>query len=122
MKGGEIKLIKMSFLPFFVTTIQLSPIQPPGAGWTDLASVISALVRVLLIVAALATFIFLLMGGFQWITSGGDAKKTEAAGKQITNALIGLGIVAAAWALMKIIEIFFNITIISGPISIPRPE
>jgi hypothetical protein len=111
----------MSFLSFFVTTVQLSPVQPPGAGWTDLASIISALVRVMLIVAALATFFYLIIGGIQWITSGGDAKKTEAAGKQITNALIGLGIVAAAWAFMRIIEIFFNIEIISG-IKIPKPQ
>lgn len=112
----------MSFLSFFVTTIELSPVQPPGAGWTDIASIISALVRILMIVAAIATFFYLMLGGFMWITSGGDAKKTEAAGKQITNALIGLGIVAAAWALMKIIEIFFHITIISGPIIIPSPQ
>jgi len=112
----------MNLFSFLITTIQLSPVEEPGAGWTDLGSVITALVRILMIVAALATFLYLLFGGFQWITSGGDAKKTEAAGKQITNALIGLGIVAAAWAFMKIIEIFFKIQVISGPIQIPTPR
>lgn len=100
----------------------INTINAPGAGWTNLSSVISSLVLVLLIVSALATFLYLIMGGFMWITSGGDAKKTEAAGKQITNALIGLGIVAAAWALMIVIQKFFNITVLGNTISIPKPE
>lgn len=102
--------------------IPLSKIMEPGVGWTDLGSVISALVRLLMTVAALATFFYLLLGGLQWIMSGGDSKKTEAAGKQITNALIGLGIVAASWAIMLILEKFFHITVISGPIDIPTPK
>jgi len=106
---------------YAVTDIQLSPISTPGAGWTNLSSVIGALVRLLLIVAALATLFYLIMGGIQWITSGGDAKKTEAAGKQITNALIGLGIVAAAWAVMMIAQQFFNIRIFEN-FSIPIPQ
>jgi len=103
------------------TTI-INKINAPGMGWTNLASVITSLVSVLLIISALATFLYLLMGGFMWITSGGDAKKTESAGKQITNALIGLGIVAAAWALMFVIQKFFNITILGNAISIPQPQ
>jgi len=102
--------------------IIINTITAPGIGWTNLASVISSLVYVLLIISALATFLYLIMGGLMWITSGGDAKKTEAAGKQITNALVGLGIVAAAWALMIVIQKFFNITILGNQINIPQPE
>lgn len=105
-----------------LTVVELSQIPSPGAGWTDLGSVIAAIVRLLMMVAALATFFYLLMGGLQWIMSGGDPKKTEAAGKQITNALIGLGIVAASWAIMLILERFFHVTILSGPIQIPTPQ
>ena len=105
-----------------LTGIQLSQIPTPGAGWTDLASVVSALIKFLMIIAALATFFYLLLGGLKWITSGGDAKQTETAGKQITNALIGLGIVAGAYAIMLILEKFFKITILSGAITIPTPN
>jgi len=82
----------------------MSPVPTPKEGWTNLAAVITSIARLLFIVAAVTCFIYLIMGGLQWITSGGDAKKTEAAGKQITNALIGIGIVAAAWALMVVIQ------------------
>ncbi len=105
-----------------LSVIPLSQIPNPGVGWTDLGSVVGAVVRLLMTVAALATFFYLLLGGLQWIMSGGDSKKTEAAGKQITNALIGLGIVAASWAIMLILEKFFHITVISGPIDIPTPK
>jgi len=99
----------------------IPPVTPPTGGLKDIASIISSLVSLMFLVAGLATFIYLILGGLQWITSGGDSKKTEAAGKQITNALIGLGIVACAWALMKLIETFFNIHILSG-FSIPQPK
>ncbi len=97
-------------------------IPPPGAGWTNLSSVIGAVVRLLITIAALLTLFYLIIGGLRWIISGGDAKKTEAAGKQITNALIGLGIVAAAWAVMVLLEKFFNISVLGGPISFPVPQ
>ena len=45
------------------------------------------------IAAALAAFFYLILGGFQWITSGGDKAGTEAAREKITAAFIGLAIV-----------------------------
>lgn len=110
----------MSFWSFFITTIPLSPIEEPGAGWTDLGSVISALLRLAMLVGVLAAIFYFIMGGVNWITSGGDAKKTEAAGKQITNALVGLGILAAVWVFITIMEKFFNIKIIN--LEIPQPR
>jgi len=51
------------------------------------------------------------MGGFQYLTSGGDKTKTEEARSRITNALIGLVIVTASWAVWKIVVYFFGIDI-----------
>lgn len=102
--------------------ITLPLIQPPEMGWRNLTSVVTALVKLALILGAILTFFQVILGGLKWIVSGGDAKKTEEAGKQITNALVGLGIMAAAWASMLILEKFFNITILSGPIIITLPR
>ena len=52
------------------------------------------------------------------MTSGGDEKKVGAARAQITNALIGLAIVFAAWAIMKLIQYVFGIDIL-GNLTIP---
>lgn len=99
----------------------LNPIPTPAAGLKNLSSVISSLITVMFVIAGLATFVQLVLGGFQWITSGGEPKNTEKAGKQITNALIGLGIVALSWALMTVIGTFFHIDIFGG-LSLPQPQ
>ncbi|KKQ85606.1 MAG: hypothetical protein UT08_C0005G0057 [Candidatus Woesebacteria bacterium GW2011_GWB1_38_8] len=83
-----------------------------------IAGLISAFVILVLIVAALVFFFMLVWGGIRYITSGGDKGQTEAARNQITAALIGLVIVFAAWAIINLIQIFFNIDIIS--LNIPK--
>lgn len=95
--------------------------QPEQVSINNLGPLISALIGILFIIAALIFFFMLLIGGIQWMTSGGDKAATEAARSRITAALIGLVIVFAAWALMRIVEAFFNITIISGTFNIPTP-
>lgn len=95
--------------------------QPPQVKIVELGKLISGAIGMALIAAALAAFFYLILGGFQWITSGGDKAGTEAAREKITAAFIGLAIVITAWAIMKLIETFFGITIISGTIEIPKP-
>lgn len=97
-------------------------IDKPVGGYGDLGSLISNIVSMALIVAAILVFLFLVWGGIQWIMSGGDKAGVESARNRITAALIGLAIVASAWAIIKIIETFFGITIVSGPLSIPSPK
>jgi hypothetical protein len=80
----------------------------------NFGSLFSALVGLIIIVAFIAAFIYLIWGGFQWVTSGGDEAAVAAARGRITQALIGLVIVVAAWAIFQLIESFFGITVISG--------
>jgi len=86
-------------------------ITEPTAGVKDIGNLLTAGIQVALIIAAILTFAFLIWGGIQWIISGGDKTQTQAARDRITMALVGFGIVAAAWALMKIIGYFFNIDV-----------
>jgi hypothetical protein len=80
---------------------------------------VSGAISLVLIVVALIFFFILIIGGIKWITSGGDEKKVAAARSEITNALIGLVIVFAAWAIMKLIGTVFGITLIGGDLTIP---
>lgn len=86
-------------------------IQEPVTGIKDIGQLLTAGIQVALIIAAILAFAFLVWGGIQWIISGGDKTNTQAARDRITMALVGLGIVAAAWALMKIIGYFFGIDV-----------
>ncbi len=53
---------------------------------------------------AILLFIFLLYGGFKYITSGGDPKNLEVAKKTVSYALIGFVLAASAVLILVIIE------------------
>lgn len=86
---------------------------------TNVGQLISALVGTLLIISALLAFFFLILGGIQWITSGGDKAGMEAARNKITHAIVGLIIVGAAWAIMLLVQNFLGINVIGGSIDLP---
>jgi len=96
---------------------QIKPIPKSGAGFDTLLnitfpSLISGLITLLLIAVALVFFFILVMGGLKWVTSEGDEKKVGAARAQITNGLIGLAIVFAAFAITRLIQAIFGVDII----------
>lgn len=98
-------------------------LQPPS-GWEKLANItlpgiVSTVIKLILVVAALIAFIFLVIGGIKWITSGGDKEQTAKAQGTITAALIGLVIVFAAWAIIRLLEAFFGIEILTK-LTIPQ--
>jgi hypothetical protein len=41
--------------------------------------------------------VIILLGGFKWMTAGGDESKVEEAKKLMTAGVIGLAIVLASW-------------------------
>jgi len=85
----------------------------------DLGKLISNGISLMMLIAAIATFFYLVWGGLEWITSGGEKAGTEAAKSKITNAFIGLFIVFSAWAIMAIFEKFFGICILNCPLTFP---
>ena len=79
-------------------TSSLTVPKPQNFNITDIGKLISAAIGLALIIAAILVFAYLIWGGLQYITSGGDKGKTEEARARISAALVGLAIVAAAWA------------------------
>jgi hypothetical protein len=73
--------------------------------------------NLLLGIAGVGSFIFLLLGGIQWITAGGDKDAVDKARKKITGALIGLAIVFSAYCILYIIRALFNVNLIQFEIS-----
>lgn len=96
-------------------------LQPSGQfaqlGNLTVGGIVSGLIRLVLVVAAIVFFFILVVGGIRWIASGGDKAQTENARNQITAALVGLVIVFAAWAIVQLINTFFGINIFE--LSIP---
>lgn len=82
---------------------------------------ISRSVGLLFVFGALSFFFMFLWGAITWILSGGDKAHVENAKGRITNALIGFVLMIATFAIVAIIETFFDINILSidiGPLVI----
>lgn len=87
---------------------------PQQSGGQNLASVIPAAITLAFVIGALIFFAMLVWGAIQWISSGGDKQALEGARGRITNALIGIVLLFAAFAIIGVIQTFFHIHILTG--------
>lgn len=76
------------------------------------------LVGIGLIIGVLIFFFMLIVGAIQWIASGGDKTALEGARGRITNAIIGIVILLSVFAIIKIVESFFGIKILTIDIGV----
>lgn len=60
--------------------------------------------------AGIALFIMLLIGGFKFITSGGDPKAAGAAKQTLTFAVVGMILIACSFLIIRIIGQFTGVT------------
>ena len=96
------------------TTFDLSPTGDLNRiGKLTLPNMLSTLFSVLLVVVGIVFLFMLIMGGLKWMMSEGDDKKLTAARNQVTNALVGLVIVFAAWALVALINSIFGVNLLN---------
>ena len=83
----------------------------PGAGFaTDFGGLMNGLISFVMVIAAVLVFFYLIWGGIEWITSGGDKGKTESARNKITSAVIGLIVIAASYAILTLALNFLGFT------------
>jgi len=76
-----------------------------------LGDIISVLIPYAYALAGIILFVLLILGGFSYLTSGGDPKKVEMAQGKITHALMGFLIIFLAYWLAQLLEIIFGIQI-----------
>jgi hypothetical protein len=79
-------------------------------GPTKIGALIGALMGAMFIFAFILALFYLIVGGINWVTSQGDKAALEKARNHITHAVVGLIIVAAAWAIMTLVGGFLGIT------------
>ncbi len=63
---------------------------------------ISNILRLIFVVAGIWAFINIIMGGFQFMSAGGDSKAVSAAWSKIWQSLLGLVIVVSSFAIITI--------------------
>ena len=71
---------------------------------SDLEVVFGRVISVALGFAGIVLFVLLLVGGFKFITSGGDPKAVEGAKKTITSAVAGLLVIVLAYLILVFIK------------------
>jgi hypothetical protein len=67
--------------------------------------------QVIVNIAGLVFFAMLIVGGFKYLTSGGDSKKVAAASSTLTMAVIGIIGVIASWLILLFIKNFTGIDV-----------
>ena len=75
----------------------------------DLEKVFATVVRSVLALAGVVFFIMLIAGGYKYITSGGDPKKTAEAQGTLTWAVGGLVFIALAYLILRLIAAFTGV-------------
>lgn len=119
-------------LIFFVLTLISPPhtqaattITTDTAGGVEYAtlqgfeSIFKNTLKIIVPIAGIGLFITLLIGGFQYITSGGDPKQTQKAQSIITSAIIGVVTLFGLWFVFRLLTDFTEIDLfwfeIPGP-------
>ena len=69
-----------------------------------LAEIITFLIRFFFVIAGLAALIYLILGAFAWITSGGDKEAVTKAQQKIQAAVVGLIVLVLVLAIIILIE------------------
>lgn len=70
-----------------------------GLGSKDIRVTIASIIRTAMGLLGIVAVVIILIGGFIWMTAGGNEEKTSDAKKWIFSGIIGLAIILAAYAL-----------------------
>jgi len=77
------------------------------------------ILQVIIPIAGIAFFAMFLVGGFKYLSSGGDPKKASAASHTITMSFIGIIGVILSWLILLFIQNFTGVKVTE--FSIPNP-
>lgn len=74
-----------------------------GLGQADLKQTIGQLIRVALGFLGVVAVVIILLGGFKWMTAGGNDEKVAEAKRLIIAGIIGLAIILSAFAIASFV-------------------
>ena len=74
-------------------------------------AIFARILNVIVSLAVIALFVMLVVGGFKYLTSGGDPKAAGSAKQTITYAILGIVLMAVAFIIFKLIETFTGVKV-----------
>lgn len=80
------------------------------AGSLSASQLLVGIINILLALVGILAVLFLIIGGFRYVTAAGNEEQAEAAKKTITNAILGLVIVILSFVVIRVIAeaLIFN--------------
>lgn len=122
MRKVAAAISSLGFLATAATIFAVSPtpisvrVVPPLQGVdpaTTIGTLLSNILTIIFVLAAIIVLFMLIIGAFQWITSGGDKEGVGKARDRITHALIGFAILALAFLIVQVVGQIVNINILN---------
>jgi len=111
-RAGLVVAVLLVMTVPFLASAQIDPLQELNAtagvaglagGETDLAIIAGKIVSIVIGFLGVIAVIIILIGGFKWMTSGGDSEKIKSARQLMTNGIIGLVIIVLAYAIASFV-------------------
>lgn len=72
-------------------------------GTSDLVETATSIINVALGLLGIVSVVIILIGGFKWMTAGGNDEQVGEARKWIFSGIIGLAIILSAWAIARFV-------------------
>lgn len=89
--------------PINVESLGLSYGDKTGLSNTDVRTTIARIIRVAMSLLGIVAVVIVLIGGFKWMTAGGNDDQVGEAKKWIFSGVIGLAIILSAYALASFV-------------------
>lgn len=83
------------------------------SGGLALATLIASLWRAIIVLGGIALLLYLVWGGIEWIMAGSDSGKLESAKQRMTQAVVGMAILAATVAIAVFIGSILKIDLLN---------
>lgn len=101
-----VAMVVMIAAPLAVSAQFTTP-DPSGSGVaedTELSELLVRIINVLLALAGLVAVVFLIVGGFRYITAGGNEEAAESGKKAIVNAVIGIVVIILSFVIVRVVS------------------
>lgn len=108
----ESLLLSVFSVPVLATALSVENVGASiGLGTADLRTILVNIISWALGLLGIIAVIMILIGGFQWLISGGDEDRVATAKRTISSAIVGLLIILLSWALVHfVIRTTANVT------------
>lgn len=77
----------------------------------SISSILTNIISAIVVFSGIVLFVMLVVGGMNFLLSGGDQKKLDKAKGTVSNALLGLVFLVVSYLVLKLIQAFTGVDV-----------